>query len=346
MKKTHYNLALNPSKATPRGFFPVIAAMSGNFIIMVAKFFGFAVSGSAAMFSEAIHSLADTMNQALLLIGIKRSLRVADDEHSYGYGYERFVWALISACGVFFVGAGITIYKGISAISHPEEIHYSPLIFIILIMSFVIELITFYIAYRELRKNFKGTDFKEMLREGDPITIAVLYEDGVAILGVLVALLGITFSYYTGNSLGDAVSSIIIGLMLAWVAVTLINKNRELLTGKSMPEAMKEAIIELLEAEPTIEKVIDFKSTSINISEYIIKCEIEFNGSALLKEVREAGGLRDDYETARENFPEFVRFCAEFIDRIPRLIGTKIDEIEKKIQTEFSEVKHIDIEIN
>ncbi len=346
MKNSQSLLVISKPRSTPRGLFPVIAALSGNFILTLAKFFGFAVSGSAAMFSEAIHSLADTMNQGLLLVGIKRSERVADNEHSYGYGHERFIWALISACGVFFVGAGITIYKGITSLTHPTEVLLSPLIFIILIVSFFVEIVTLYIAYRELKKNSRGANFREMMRDGDPVTISVFYEDGVAVLGVLVALLGITFSYYTNTHYGDAISSIIIGLMLAWVAVTLINKNRDFLSGKAMPEDMKIELIELLESEPTIEKVVDFKSTTINIGVYSIKCEIEFNGSALLKEVRAAGGLRDDYEIARENFPEFVRFCAEFIDRIPRLIGTKIDEIEKKIQTDFPEVKHIDIEIN
>lgn len=330
----------------PRGFFPVVAALSGNFILMIAKFFGFFISGSVAMFSEAIHSLADTMNQALLLIGINRSQKGEDEEHSYGYGHERFVWALISACGVFFLGAGITLYKGIMTLIHPEEVLLSPIVFIILILALVTEIFTFYVAYRELMKNSRGLSFSKTLKEGDPVTIAVLYEDAIAILGVLTALIGITFSYYTGSHYGDAISSIIIGLMLAYVAIVLINKNREILTGRSMPEDMKENIIALLEAEPSIEKVINFKSTYLNIGEYMIKCEVEFNGSALLVEVREAGGLRDDFELVRESFPEFARFCADFIDRIPRIIGNKIDEIESKIQADFPEVKYIDIEIN
>ncbi|MEK7459967.1 MAG: cation diffusion facilitator family transporter [Patescibacteria group bacterium] len=330
----------------PRGFFPVIAALAGNFLLMIAKFFGFAISGSAAMFSEAIHSLADTMNQGLLLVGIRRSLRVADDGHTYGYGHERFIWALISACGVFFVGAGITIYKGVTSLMYPHEIVFSPLVFIILLIALFTEIITFFVAYRELRKHSEGMSIQEALRDGDPTTISVLYEDGVAILGVLVALLGITFSYYTHTSYGDAMSSIIIGMMLVWIAVLLINKNREFLTGKAMPEDLKDEIIALLEAEPAIEKVIDFKSTSINIGEYRIKCEVEFNGTALLREIREAGDLRDDFDVIRDDYGEFVRFCSEFIDRIPRLIGNKIDEIEKKIQAEVPGVKHIDIEIN
>lgn len=336
----------NKHREHPRGLFPVLAALSGNFVLMVAKFFGFAVSGSATMFSEGVHSLADTMNQGLLLVGIRRSLRVADEEHTYGYGHERFVWALISASGVFFVGAGVTIYKGISSLVEPEIIVISPLIFIILGISLFVEVGTFLIAFMELKKNSNGASIREALRDGDPVTISVLYEDGVAVLGVLIALLSITYSYYTHTSYGDAVGSIVIGLMLAWVAIVLINKNREFLTGKAMPEDLKDELIKLLEAEPSIEKVIDFKSTSINIGEYRIKCEVEFNGPALLKEIREAGDLRDDFDSAREDYGEFVRFCAEFIDRIPRLMGNKIDEIEKKIQMEFPGVKHIDIEIN
>jgi zinc transporter 9 len=107
---------------TAPGFWPVFAALLGNFTIMILKFIGYVASGSAVMFSEGIHSLADTLNQALLMIGIRRSVRAADPEFSYGYGHERFIWALISACGIFFVGAGVTIYKGVAALLTQTEI--------------------------------------------------------------------------------------------------------------------------------------------------------------------------------------------------------------------------------
>jgi zinc transporter 9 len=337
-----------PQKApvAPRGFLPVLAALMGNFFLTIIKFFGFAISGSSAMFSEAVHSLADTMNQALLMIGIRRSLRVADEDFTYGYGHERFIWALMSACGVFFVGAGVTIYRGVETIIHPETILLSRWVFIILGISFVVELATFLIAFRELVDKGDGADLATVLREGDPTTIAILYEDGVAVVGVFIASIGITLSYYTHNVFWDALGSILIGVLLAVVAVILINKNREFLMEKAIPEELKEEIIALLEAEPAIEKVLDFKSSIINIGEYRIKCEIEFNGPALFKEIREAGDIREEYEAIKDDYEEFVRFCVDYVDRIPRLMGNKIDEIEKKLQKEVPEIKHIDIEIN
>lgn len=331
---------------TPHGFLPVLAALVGNFSLTFLKLVGFFISGSAAMFSEAIHSLADTMNQALLMVGIRRSQKVADEDFAYGYGSERFVWALISACGVFFVGAGITIYKGIDAMLHPEAIVISTWVFIILAASFVVELATFLLALRELKRVNREVSLAEALREGDPTTIAILYEDGAAILGVFLASLGIILSYYTHDARFDAIGSIAVGILLAVIAVMLINKNRAFLVGKAIPEELKEEIIELLEAEPAIEKVIDFKSSIINIGEYRIKCEVEFNGPALLKEIRAAGDIRDEYEAIKDDYDEFVRFCVDYVDRVPRLMGNKIDEIEKKIQREIPGVKHIDIEIN
>ena len=105
-----------------KGFWPVAAAIGGNFFVTVIKFFAAVTSGSSSMLSEAVHSLADTVNQILLLIGLGRSIKKADESFEYGYGNERFFWALISACGVLFVGAGVTAYNGISALTNPHEV--------------------------------------------------------------------------------------------------------------------------------------------------------------------------------------------------------------------------------
>src|SRR3989344_3924715 len=119
------------------GFWPVAAAVVGNAAVMVGKFAAALASGSSSMFSEAVHSLADTLNQALLLVGLRRSLKKADESFEYGYGRERFFWALISACGIFFVGAGITAYKGITMLLDPHAIEFSPIIFVVLLFAFV-----------------------------------------------------------------------------------------------------------------------------------------------------------------------------------------------------------------
>lgn len=324
----------------------VFFALLGNTFITAIKFVGFAVSGSGAIFSEAVHSLADTLNQALLLFGLRRSQRGADEEFSYGYGRERFFWALISACGIFFLGAGVTIYHGIEILIEGETPHIDKTVFTILAVSFVIEFITFFLAWKELRHAHPQDDITTILEEGDPATIAVLYEDGVAVLGVVIAAFSTLMSYLFGSYLWDAAGSIVIGLLLAVVAVVLIQKNRRYLIGVNIPDETKERIIELLVAEPTIDRVIDFKSSVLDLGSYHIKCEVEFNGSALMSEITENADLREEYEEIRNDYSEFLKHLVGYVGRVPRLMGTRIDEIEKLVQKEIPEVKHIDIEIN
>ena len=328
------------------GSVPVLLAFLGNAFLTTIKFVGFFLSGSGALFSEAIHSMADTMNQGLLMIGLKLSTKKADEDFSYGYGQERFLWALISACGIFFLGAGVTIYHGINSLIHGVSPDISPVIFGILIVAFVIETFTFVAAARELKNHNPDSSLSEILEEGDPTTLAVLYEDGVAVLGVMVALASIFLAVVTGHAYWDAIGSIIIGALLGIVAIMLIAKNRTHLIRENIPEDMKERVIEILTADPAIEKVLDFKSSILDVHHYQVKCEVEFNGSALMKEVTKNGFIKEEYESVKDDYQEFVRFIVDYADRVPRLIGTRIDEIEKRIKSELPLIKHIDIEIN
>jgi len=334
------------TKPHSQGFTSVLLAMLGNLFITIIKFVGFLMSGSSSLFSESIHSFADTMNQSLLMVGIKRSAKAADEKFAYGYGQERFLWALISAVGIFFLGAGVTFVYGINSLEHPEAIHVSPIIFYILIASFVIETITFYAAVKELKRNNKHVPFLKLLKVGDPTTIAVIYEDGVALIGVAIAFIGIYLTKITGEHYWDAMGSILIGFMLAMVAVILINKNRSFLIKRSIPDEVKRKIIKMLEIDPAVEKVIDFKSSVIDIDCYHIKCEIEFNGSVLLDKLNHGHSFKEEFEEVNGDFEEFKKLSFRYVDRIPRLIGKRIDEIEKKIQAEFPNVVHIDIELN
>lgn len=134
------------------GYLPVIAALFGNLIVMTLKFISAFISGSATMFSEAIHSVADSSNQILLFIGIKRSVKKPSECFIYGYGREKFLWALISACGVFFIGSGVTVYSGIMALINERIIHTVFLTYLVLAISFAVESVTFGIAWYELKK--------------------------------------------------------------------------------------------------------------------------------------------------------------------------------------------------
>lgn len=334
------------SSQMKNGVLPVVAALSGNAVISVMKFVGFSLSGSGALFSEAIHSVADTLNQALLLLGIKLSEKQADDRYSYGYGLERFFWALVSACGVFFVGAGVTIYHGISTLHNTEVPHFGTIPVVILFISFILESATFIFALRELNHKNPGLSMKKKLHEGDPATIAILYEDGVAVIGVFIAFVSIIASIATGNPVWDSVGSILIGILLGIVAILLIQKNRSYLIGRNIPDDVKERILRIMEADPTIEKVIDFKSSILDVGEYQIKCEVEFNGPALMKGIMENSSLRDEYDEVREDYQNFIKLIVRSVGRVPRLIGSAIDDLESRIQKEVPEVKYIDIEIN
>ena len=328
------------------GYLPVLAALGGNVFIMVLKWIGFFATGSGALFSEAVHSVADVVNQLLLMVGIKKSQRPSDEDFHYGYSNERFFWALISACSIFFLGAGITLYHGITGLAHGEHINIGSAAFIILAISFVVEAGTFLIALKELKSTNGTRKWRETLEYGDPTTIAVLLEDAVAVLGVGIAFVSILLSKITGNFYWDSIGSIVIGLLMGAMAIILININRGFLMRKSIPEEIEERVIEILENDPAIEKVLDFKSTILDVGKYHIKCEVEFNGSALMHKMYRKNALKHEFEEMDNDYDEFLRFCVDYADRVPRMIGNKIDEVEKKIKDEISEIRHIDIEVN
>jgi len=337
----------HPKKVS--GLLPVLAALVGNAVVCAAKFIGFFFTGSGALFSEAVHSFADTANQFLLVIGVRKSAKEADKEFNYGYGKERFIWALISACGIFFIGCGVTVYRGVLALIHEPEIHFNIWAIIILVVSFIIEFSTFLIAVREIRGHVIKTPkkkFRKALAEADPSVLAVFYEDGLAVIGIIIALASLGLSYLTGDIYWDAVGSILIGVLLGIMAIVLIAKNRNYLITKSIPPEVEEMVMDILNSDPTIEKVLDFKSAILDVDKYLIKFDVEFNASILLKEMSQHHFFENEYEDAKDSFENFMKFSVEYLDRVPRLVGRKIDDIEKKIRAKVPQALFIDIEIN
>jgi zinc transporter 9 len=328
------------------GLLPVIAAFFGNILVCLAKFTGFALTGSGVMFSEAIHSLADTANQSLLIVGVSKSTKKPDADYPYGYGRERYIWAMLSACGIFFIGCGVTVYHGVSSWLEPAAIHYSSINIYILLTALVIESCTLALAWRDVQRHFPEAKIKKILAEGDPTTLAVVYEDSLAVLGIIVAFLSLGLAYLTGQVFWDALGSIIIGLLLGVAALVLIAKNRNYLITKSIPKETEELIIAILNNDPTIEKVLDFKSAILDVDKYLIECDVEFNAASLIKELFRHHFLENEYEEAKESYENFMKFSVDYMDRVPRLVGQKIDELEKKIRAEVPQAIFIDIEIN
>jgi zinc transporter 9 len=325
----------------------VTAALFGNTFVTILKTIVAISSGSASMFAESVHSFADTLNQSLLLVGLKRSKRPADESRGYGYGIERFFWSLISACGILFIGAGVTIYHSIDSLFKYDSsaIHdYNYFTILVLCIAFVIEGITLIIAIKEIKGKEKLS--KKIFAEADPVTLAVVYEDSAAVLGVLVALAAQVLMHFTGNNIYDSIGGIIVGLILGFLAIILIIKNHHYIIGKSLDEETTEEITKLLLKDPCIENISEFKSVAVDINKYRIYTTVEWNGSPLYEEIYEAGDLKIEFDNIKDDFQEFAKLMFKTTDRIPRLVGNRIDEIEKTIKEKFPQVAYVDIEIN
>ncbi len=322
----------------------VISAIIWNTLITILKFIWFFISWSGSLFSEAIHSFADTLNQVLLIIWIKKSWKKEDNKYSYWYKKERYFWATISACGIFFIGAWITIYHGIEWCLYPKEMEHITFSISILIIAFIVEWITLWIALKSVYKKEKW--WLSSIKQSDNASMAVILEDSIAVTGVLIAMISIYLSYTTWILYFDSIWSIIIWIMLWMVAVFLILENKNYLIGKSIETDLKDEIIEFLESHELIDKVLDFKSQILDNDNYVIKCEIEFNGSALIKELNRNSLFEKEYENVEKDYREFVKFCSYYANLVPRVMGQKINQIEVDIKEKFPKVTYIDLEIN
>ena len=333
--------------STKHGNTSVIAALLGNTLVTILKVVASSITLSASMFAESVHSFADTLNQSLLLVGLKRSKKPADHIRGYGYGIERFFWSLISACGILFIGAGVTVYHSINSLLHMDahtESTISVVSMVVLVVALIIEGVTLYLALKELANGKKLT--KKSFKNADPIVLAVVYEDGAAVLGVIIAIIAQLLAVYTGHHEYDAIGGIIVGLILGFLAVLLIMKNYHYIIGKSIDEEVRDELIDFLKEDPCIENVIEFKSVAVDIGKYRIFTTVEWNGTPLYEEIYEAGDLKEEFEYIKDDFKEFTKLMFKTTDRIPRLVGSRIDEIEKRIIEQFPEIVYVDIEIN
>ncbi len=322
----------------------VIAALVGNTIVAIAKFVAFFVTGSGAMLSEAIHTVADVMNQLLLLIGIEKSKRDPDEDFEYGYGQERFVWALMSAVGIFFLGCGVTMYHGVNSLLNPHPVTDLGWAVWVLVGALIIEGYVLYIAANGLMKQRGDMPFWTYVRErADPSAVAVLLEDAAACLGCIIALVAIMLVDITGETYWDAIGSLAVGTLLGFVALWLIGRNRALLVGATMPKDARARIREVLRRHDTVEEVVELKSKMIDTETYDVLLTIEFEGE------RFAERLRDQLEAAYpeiQDLDAFIKHAGTFADDVIQLLGDEIDVIEREIRDAVPQVKIIDIEPN
>ncbi|MCG8588830.1 MAG: cation diffusion facilitator family transporter [Proteobacteria bacterium] len=320
----------------------VFWAIVGNAFLTVVKFLAFLLSGSGALMSEAVHSFADTANQTLLYVGIRRSLRPADSTFHYGYGADRYVFALLSAMGIFVLGCGVTVYHGIHSLLHPPELSLSWITFAVLGISLVVDGVVFYKAIAEVRQNMGQQSFFRFVREStDPTLLAVLFEDFVATLGVLIAMAGIGLAYWTGNPIYDSLSSIAIGLLLGLLAVWLGLRNRQLILGPAIPGDLHDAVLAYLNEQPSVDTVRGLRTRIVAADRFRIAAEVDYDGGHLARAhvdwVRERVTLLASDE-------DHADFAAEFGERLMRALGEEVDRIEAELQTRFPRIRDIDLE--
>ena len=283
----------------------IYAALGGNFLIAVTKFIASFMTGSSAMLSEAVHSLVDTGNQGLLLYGIKRSGRPADETHPFGYGMELYFWTFVVAILIFGLGAGVSIFEGIKKVQHPEVVTDAFVNYIVLGVAMVFEAGAWYVAFKEFRKSQqrhgrqgRKKGFLATVRESkDPTVFTVLFEDSAAMLGLIVAFVGIWLGEYLEMPVLDGVASICIGVILAITATLLAYESKGLLVGEGAAKEVVSEIREIVTQEKgviAINEVITMHmgpedillNLSLDFSDHLSSPEVEATISALESKIK------------------------------------------------------------
>lgn len=267
----------------------IFAAIGANLAIAITKFIAAAITGSSAMLSEGIHSTVDTTNELLLLLGIHLSKKPPDENHPFGHGQELYFWSLIVAILVFSVGGGMSFYEGISHLLHPSPLEDPMWNYIVLGFAIVFEGYSWSIAWKEfLPQKGKQSVWQAIRASKDPTIFTVLFEDSAAILGLIVAFLGVFFGHLFSNPYLDGIASIVIGVILAVVAVLLAYESRGLLLGESANSSTVASIREIAASDQAVEGVRRVLTMHLGPQEILLNLEIQFNKNLSAEEVAAA----------------------------------------------------------
>ena len=256
----------------------IIAALIGNALIAVTKFIAAVFTGSSAMLSEGIHSLVDTGNQVLLLYGMKRASKPADEDFPFGHGKEIYFWSFVVAILIFALGGGISLYQGIQHVIHPAEITNPMINYIVLGLAMAFEGAALFFALREFNKTKGERGYIEAVaRAKDPSVFVVLFEDSAAMLGLVVAFVGILLTQLTGILYLDGLASIIIGLILIGTAIWLAYETKSLLIGEAANKPIVQGIREILKADEKIENVNEILTMHMGPNFILVNISVDFD---------------------------------------------------------------------
>lgn len=336
-------------RSSSRVVWGAVMLNGANFI---AKTIAWFYTGSHSMFAESVHSFADTANQLILAVGIRKSVQSPTADHPYGYHPMRYIAPLISGVGIFCVGCGLSIYHGMEAlVTNQPEIFVSPLwAYGILTFSLVSESTTLLMALRALRigayrSNLKMKDY--IAKNSDPGVIVVLLEDMAAVLGIGIAATCMVLTSHYGTHLFDAVGSLMIGSLLGGVAAFIIKKNTIALVGKSIPRETLLSINRLIEKDILIRAIHDVKATDLGNGIVRYKAEVDVDGRELAKKYLERVNLTELLEEIQgiKSEKDAESFVLEHGEKVVDLLGAEVDRIEKELRKKHPKVRHVDLEV-
>jgi cation diffusion facilitator family transporter len=261
--------------STEGGTKAVIAALLANSGIAVSKFVAFAITGSTSMLSEAIHSVADALNQVLLLIGGKRSKRVADDKYQFGYGRVRYVYGFMVAIVLFMVGGIYSLYEGWHKWNHPEPVNNHWIAIGVLTIAIILESLSFRTAILETNKVRGKRSFAKFVRDArQPELPVILLEDFGALLGLVFAMFGVSFAVITGDGRWDGMGAMAIGTLLIIIAIILIREMSAMLVGEGALPEEYDAVKTALESAPLVERVIHLRTLHVGPDALLVGAKI------------------------------------------------------------------------
>ena len=287
------------------------------------------MTGSSAMLSEAVHSLVDTGNQTLLLYGIKRSGKPADEKHPFGYGMELYFWTFVVAILIFGLGAGVSIFEGIKKIQHPEVVTDTFVNYIVLGIAMVFEAVAWFIAFKEFRGSQGKRGIIQTVRDSkDPTVFTVLFEDSAAMLGLFVAFAGIWLAEYLQLPVLDGVASVIIGIILAITASLLAYESKGLLVGEGADKEVVGAIREIVKQENGIISINETLTMHMGPQDVLLNLSLDFSDNLSSPEVeaiisRLESKIKAEYPQIQRIFIEAQSITGHYQDLSRSSVGSE-----------------------
>jgi len=303
----------------------IFAALAGNSLIAIIKFMAAAYTGSSAMLSEAIHSVVDTGNQGLLLYGMKRAKRPADEHHPFGYGMEIYFWSFVVAIMVFAVGAGVSFYEGFHKILHPETISNPLINYLVLGFAMIFEGSALYIAFKEfgkVRGNF-GL-FEAVRRSKDPTLFTVLFEDTAAMLGLVVAFCGIFIAHSFNIPWVDGATSLVIAAILAGTAILLAMETKGLLIGEAASPEVVTGVCRIVRQVDEIGSVNEARTMHLGPDDILLALSVDFIDNLPSEKVEAI--IFELEKEIKGQYPEIRRLFIEVQDRFHHYESSKAEK--------------------